>query len=286
MTPLIPMPATSLPREMLLHVVKTLPAAPQILARLGHLLLDVNADLGDISALLRCDTALTTRIIRIANSVVYNSGTPYASLEEALARVGYAEVYRLTGFAAIGQTSDQNLALYGITGAQLRENSLLTALVMEALAKPASLDPRAAYTAGLLRSIGKIALNRLTRDPAYAGSYAEHDGVPLGEWETGFTGIGNCEAGAFILGEWRFLPATCAAIRDHYVPRSSSSTLAHLLNLAAGAAERGGHGLPGERTYWEPTPARLAAAQVAAPDLEEAMSIALEQFGPIRAALS
>ena len=82
--------ASSFPRETLLHVVKTLPAAPQILARLGHILLDQNSDLDDITALLRCDAALTARILRIANSVVYNTGTPFASLEQALARVGFS----------------------------------------------------------------------------------------------------------------------------------------------------------------------------------------------------
>ena len=57
--------ASSFPRETLLHVVKTMPAAPQILAKLGQLLLDLNSDLDAVTALLRCDAALTTRILRI-----------------------------------------------------------------------------------------------------------------------------------------------------------------------------------------------------------------------------
>src|SRR6185369_16675533 len=259
--------ATSFPRESLLHVVKTLPAAPQILARLGRMLLDLNADLGDVTALLRCDAALTARIMRIANSAMYNTGAPYSSLDQALARVGFSEVYRLTGFAAIAQLSDEKLPLYGLTGPHLRENSLLTALLMEALAADVGIDQRAAYTAGLLRSTGKIALNRLTRDPAYAGVYPAAGHIPLANWETDFTGLSNCEAAAFILNEWRFPPATLNAIQQHYTPRSTSSQLAFLLNLAAGAAERSGHGLPGESTYWETTPEKFLAAKVTAADL-------------------
>src|SRR5689334_9369866 len=89
--------ATPIPRETLLHVAKALPAAPRILAELGHLLLDPNSDLSEVTNLLRRDTALTARIIRISNSAFYNAGQPFASLEEALARVGFTEVYRLTG---------------------------------------------------------------------------------------------------------------------------------------------------------------------------------------------
>ena len=103
--------ATPIPREMLLHVVKTLPAAPRIMARLGTLLLDPNSDMGEVTELLRRDTALTARIIRISNSVIYNTGQPYGSLDESLARVGYMEVYRLVGLAAVAQLGDPELPL-------------------------------------------------------------------------------------------------------------------------------------------------------------------------------
>jgi len=122
-----------------------------------------NSDLTDITLLLKRDAALTARIIRISNSAIYNTGLPFASLEEALARVGYTEVYRLTGFAAVAQLADQQLSLYGVSGVQLRGNALLTALIMEAAAPEAGLDAREAYTAGLLRSTGKIALDRLVK---------------------------------------------------------------------------------------------------------------------------
>ncbi len=278
--------ATSFPRESLLHVVKTLPAAPLILARLGRMLLDLNADLSDVTALLRCDAALTARLMRIANSAAYNTGAPFASLEQALARVGFSEVYRLTGFAATAQLTDEQLPLYGLAGARVRENSLLTALVMESLAPAIGVDQRAAYTAGLLRSTGKIALNRLTRDPAYTGRYPENESVPLAHWETDFTGLNNCEAAAFILNEWRFPPATINAIQQHYAPHGASPALAHVLNLAAGAAAGAGYALPGESSYWAVTPEKLAAAKATEADLEAAVQAALMEFSRLRAAVA
>lgn len=274
--------ASPVPRATLLHVVKTMPSAPQILARIGHLMLSMDAELEDITGLLKRDPSLTARVIRISNSAAYNTGTPFASLEDALARVGLTEVYRLTGFAAIAQCSDQNLIRYSISGPQLRENSLLTALLMEALARPAGVDPRSAYTAGLLRSVGKIALDRLTRDHAYDGGCGIRG--PLAEWETGFIGLNNCEASAIILEEWRFPEETIAAIHRHYTPPVGES-LTNLLNLAAGAAELSGHGLPGELSYWPLTPEKFAAAGVNERQLKDAIYLALERFGPVRAAL-
>jgi HD-like signal output (HDOD) protein len=275
--------ASPVPRATLLHVVKTMPSAPQILARISHLMLSMDSELDDITSLLKRDPALTARIIRISNSAAYNTGTPFASIEDALARVGLTEVYRLAGFAAIAQVSDASLLRYGVTGAELRENSLLSALIMEALARPAGVDPRAAYTAGLLRSVGKIALDRLTRDRAY-GSGGGIRGA-LAEWESGFIGLSNCEAAAIILEEWRFSEPTIVAIRDHYLP-TGAGELAALLNLAAGAAERCGHRLPGELSYWTHSPEKFAAAGVNEQQLDEAMHLGLERFGPVRAALS
>lgn len=274
--------ASPVPRATLLHVVKTMPSAPQILARIGHMMLAMDAELEDITGLLKRDPALTARIIRISNSAAYNTGTPFASLEDALARVGLTEVYRLTGFAAIAQVSDQSLVRYGVSGPQLRENSLLTALIMEALARAAGVDPRAAYTAGLLRSMGKIALDRLTRDRAYDGGGGIRGA--LADWESGFIGLNNCEAAAIILEEWRFPEATVAAIRDHYAP-GAADPLTALLNLAAGAAELSGHRLPGETVYWAVTPEKLAAARLDESQVAEAMRTGLERFGPVRAAL-
>src|SRR5206468_5353363 len=121
-------------REALLHVVKNLPTAPRILAQLGQLLLDPNSDLSDVVELLKHDTGLTARVIRVSNSPVYGGGSRAGSLDEALLRVGFNEVYRLVGLAAVAQMSDDNLRQYGISGIRFRENSLFVAFLVEAMA--------------------------------------------------------------------------------------------------------------------------------------------------------
>ncbi len=276
---------THFPREILLHVVKTLPAAPQIVAELGKLRLEPGLDLADVTALLRCDAALTARILRIANSAFYSNGSPYSSLEQALARVGFGEIYRIAGIAAVAQMASQDLRMYRIPGPGLRENALLTALVMEELAKAAGLDPEEAYASGLLRSTGKVALDGLMRDFPARDSFDPASGGALAEWESARVGLTACEAAEFILAEWRFPAAMSAAIGQHYVPEKSSSPLANLLNLAAGIADRLGHGLPGEQPYLAASPEKLDAAGLEEGRLEGASSSALEKFALVRSAV-
>jgi len=255
-----------------------------ILARLGRMVADVETPLEDISAILKCDAALTTRVLRIANSVAYSPGEACGSLEDAVLRVGFTEIYRLTGFAATTQIVENHLAFYGVSAAQFRENALLTALIVEQLAGPADIDPAAAYTVGLLRSIGKIALDRWSRTPGRSFDYESNGSGPLAEWETASVGMNNGEAAEIIMTDWLFPATTVEAICHHYQP-AEASPLANLLNIAAGAAERCGHGWPGERFYWNPSSEQFAAAGISADEVDDATRVALESFGPVRAAV-
>lgn len=277
--------ASPLPREKLLFAAKTLPAAPRILSRLGEMLRDPQVGLGDIIALLKADAGLTAVVMRVANSAAYNAGVSFESLEQALPRVGLTEVYRLVGMAAATQMSEQSLAFYGIPGARLRENSLYTGLAMEALARAARLDPRGAYTAGLLRSIGKLVLDRLMRGADYSAGYAPRGDLALDVWESAVVGLSNVEAAALLLDVWHFPGTTVTAIREHYTPTADSSPAATLLNLAAGLAESAGLSLPGEASYWEVDADKLAAVGLSTQALEQAAKSIDAAFGVVRRAL-
>jgi HD-like signal output (HDOD) protein len=188
------MAATSLlAREKLLETARTLPAAPQVLAALGELLEDVNADLSEVASLLKRDAALTARVVRMGNSAVFGSGR-VGSLDEAVNRVGFAEIYRIVGAAATASLADRALAFYGVEAETLRESLLFHAVASEALAQSAGLDVRTAYTAGLLRALGMMVLDRVARErltAAEAFDPARHTGYVM--WEGIAFGLSNAE---------------------------------------------------------------------------------------------
>lgn len=232
------------------QLVQTLPAAPRLMADLGVKLQQTETPLSDVTGLLRRDLALTARLIAMANSAAYARAEPASSLEEAIACIGYREVYRLVGAVAAQNLSDEPLRFYGIEPQRFRDNALFVALVMEELAEATGHEPREAYTMGLLRSIGKVALDRHAR---------EREGVvPLDgktqavtDWEKEHWDCSNADIGARILAAWRFSPATVEGIRNHYAPGPEGPATSHLLNICAGAADLRGFGLPGEENYWQ-----------------------------------
>jgi HD-like signal output (HDOD) protein len=244
--------------ESVLRIANTFPATQQVLAQLGILLKDPGASITEVTTILKRDVALASRLIRTANSATFAQTRPVASVEDAVTLIGFQEVYRLVGVAVLNQASDGGLPSYYLSSKKFYDNSLFTALLMEQLASAAHQDPRYCYTIGLLRSIGKIALDRLVRDCVATEFPRMGDDDLLLDWERSAYGMNNVEAGGTILRAWRFPPIVTAAIEDHYTPNTVKSPLADLLNLAAGTAEFLGRGLRGETTYWEDSNAIFA----------------------------
>lgn len=276
MTGVMPAIGTPFSRDKLLETARSLPADLEVLSTLGEMLQDVNADLGAIAALLRRDLALAARIVRISNSPLF--GGRVASVEEAVSRVGFGEILRLVGTATTGRFADRALEHYGITALQLRDNMLYTAFACEELARLSAGDSRVAYTAGLLRPIGFMVLDRAARgrippretfEPKRWGNYRI--------WEGSFLGVGHAEVAGLILDEWHFPKSMGAALRLHYLaqPADMENSLALTLNLAGTLAGAAGHAFEGETDHWLLTPEKLQAAGLN----QEQLAIAAEAAG-------
>lgn len=237
-------------RVNLMRVAHAFPAAARIMVRLGALLRDPAAGLGEIAVLLRQDSALAARLLRIANSAAFSPGEPVASIEDAAALIGLQEIHRLVGAVAVDPFAHRNYPLYGFTGPRLRDNALIVALLMEELAGPAREDASAAYTAGLFRSLGKLAMATIADEHAPVAPLQSASASSLVAWEKFTFGLSGNQATAIILHEWRFPGPVMQAIEEHYAPTGHGYPLARLLNLAAGLAEQLGHSLPGESACW------------------------------------
>jgi HD-like signal output (HDOD) protein len=245
----------------LAEVVSSLPTSARLLSELAPKLQQIEVAVEDVTELLRRDPGLTARLIAIANSAMYARVEPATALEEAVACIGYSDVYRLIGALAARQLSDHPVRAYGVDGTRFRQNALFVALVIEELATLGDIDPRQAYTVGLLRSVGKVALDRLA-ETAGREVAPLRDEQPLLDWERATWGTTSAEVGARILALWRFPAVAVEAVRDHFTPAPTASALSHLLNISAGAADLRGFGLRGEESYWQFTPENFARTAI------------------------
>lgn len=241
-------------RENILQIAKSLPAGARLLAQLSILLNDLEVGLDEVAKLIKRDATLSGRIIRISNSVVYggNSSFRIGVIDEAVNRVGFSEIYRLVGMVTSDQLADRTLRFYGLEPQTLRENMLFTALTCEALADHCGLDPRTSYTAGLLRPVGMLVLDRIAERTASCPLFDPYTQESYLAWEAACFGFPNTEVAQLILSDWRFPTEIITAIQDHLLPLSlaDDNPLACLLNGACHLVNQAGFGLNGEDNQW------------------------------------
>ena len=100
--------------DVILLQADKLSPAPQILPKLQAVLRDLNADIGEISALVKFDAALTAQIVRLGNSAFFGMSKPSKSVDEAICRLGMREIYNLVGLIVARQIFGEELRYYGL----------------------------------------------------------------------------------------------------------------------------------------------------------------------------
>ena len=89
--------------EQILVGVKDLPPAPQVAIKLMDLLRGDQQNNDEIVHTVEFDPALTARILRVCNSALVGGGRePIGSLEQAILRLGYQEIFRLVLALSVG----------------------------------------------------------------------------------------------------------------------------------------------------------------------------------------
>ncbi len=258
----------ALNRETIITLGNRLAPAAATFGRLRELLNDTDTEMEEIVQMIRLDPALTFHVVRMSNSVLFGLREQNDSLESAVGRVGFREIYRLVGLAATQQVCQGDLTAYGLKAIRLWENSVATAAAAEVLAARAGRDPGLAYTAGLLRTLGRVIIDGAVEGRVYPG---EAEWPLIAEWEKTAAGVTAAEVTTLLLEHWRFPAELVESVRGHCDPLADaeSNIGACVLNLACGVAARFGLDLPGETGNWIVSPAKLTLAGVSEADLEE-----------------
>jgi HD-like signal output (HDOD) protein len=257
-----PSASDTLLKDHILRLAQKLPASPQIFTRLSLLLDDVNADLDKIVNLISIDTGLTSRVLRLSNSVFFRGASSVQSLDEAINRVGFREVHKMVGMAMTEQLFKDGLPAYRMNARQVWENSVATALAMESLAREAGGDEHAAYTLGILRQVGKLVLGRII-EKEQPGATCPED-LDILSWERARLNITSHEACAYILESWKLPREACLGMRFHHEPEEHigegpTGTQLHLAGWVAGML---GVSTRSESCLWEISTERLDLAGV------------------------
>lgn len=212
--------------EDIVREVKNLPSAPKVLPRLKQLLSDGNSAMHEIVALVRLDPGIAARVLQVANSAYFSKGVRCVTVDEAVHRVGYDQVYELVSYAVASQVLVRPLDVYSIDADELWQMSVSCALAAETLAERCHQDRNIAYTIGLLHCVGMVAIDewslRNGRQLSLTSVGFPREATPSERAQLGFT---QAEAGGALLAAWEFPPAMSEPVRWQYTPRATAGQM-------------------------------------------------------------
>lgn len=200
-----------------------LPSAPVLMPRILEILAREDSSVSEFEGVIRLDTSLAASTLRLANSAYFAAGhSRVETLEEAIQRLGQREIYRLAALALTGRWMNTSAEGYRWEASDFCRFALVTAVGAECLAeRTGGVDPQAAYTAGLIYEVGKLAL-AYSCGPHF-GDIRRHQrekGVTWLEAERAVLGYTHAQVGAMLLRKWNF-PASLVAVAEHNPPTPS-----------------------------------------------------------------
>lgn len=199
--------------------VRHLPSAPKVLPRLKQLLSDTNSGMQEIVGLIRLDPGIAARVLQVSNSAYFSKGVRCVTIDEAVNRVGYDQIYELVSFAVASQVLVRPLEVYRIEADDLWQISVATALAAEMLADRTGQDRSVAYTIGLLHRVGMVAINewalRNFRGLVFKSAAFPRDATENEQAALGFT---QAEVGAALLTIWEFPESFTEPVLCQYAP--------------------------------------------------------------------
>lgn len=218
-----------------------LPPFPGVALRVIQLTNDENVQLHQLSEQISADPAFASEVLAIANSAAYALRYPVCSIVQAVAVLGANHLQGICLTVAVRAYLGK--ALNHPLIRNLWRHNLACAAIAEQVAASGFMNKDAAYTAGILHDIGRLALS-VIRPTDYAALLGKHEGsgVSILQLESDLFGLDHCEAGRYLVAKWGMPSDFDSIVFDHHSPRSAKSawSMAELIKISCRLADRAG----------------------------------------------
>lgn len=221
-----------------------LPPLNRTAMKVNEMLRDPNTGTRQLAQVVGCDPALTTRLLKMANSCLFFRQAPVISIQQAIEAVGFKSLHDIVMLNAMADGFAKEIG-NSVTGRAIWEHSIVVALVARELSNALGLrGTEQAFLCGLLHDIGKVLLlkgepekfeslrDSLTEETMLAG-------------EDAVFGLTHAQVGAYVTRQWELPEVVCTVIMYHHHPRHApmSTVITYIVNAADQIANLNGYGL-------------------------------------------
>jgi putative nucleotidyltransferase with HDIG domain len=210
----------------LLEGIDRLEPLPLTVQRLISLLDNPEADFKEISKIVEFDGAITSNILRIANSAAFGGRARIKNTKDAVVRLGTTT---LLDIMLIGHLRSLRVSapLYSLTEDDFWLHSAAASLAVKSVVKETRSRkiPQAAAVAALIHDIGKLIMVRyLEADVSSLADYCDEQEMSMIEGERELFECDHAEVGGAMAEKWSFPDPIKEAIEGHHNPPQPDSS--------------------------------------------------------------
>lgn len=200
--------------------IDEIPTLPAVVPKLLSVMERDGTNASDIANTISTDPALTSKILKIANSAYYGFSQEILSLKLAMPLLGQNMVKSLALSIGVIQSLPSDRKSPNFSDKGLWVHSLAVATLMQELGKRFRKEGNSEhfFIIGLLHDIGKVVLNQYFRD-IFQEALAEvhNEGIAgLHIAERRLIGFDHGEIGAILLTRWKFPDVISSSIAAHH----------------------------------------------------------------------
>ena len=202
-----------------------LPSLSSINKALQGLLLTEQRYTAQIAEIIRRDPSLTSRLLRLVNSVYYGLSTPVNSIEEAVFYLGVRQIRQLAMVTPLIEDFQRLTRQCAFPWREFWQHCIGTAILTREVTTAVQFaSDESDYVAGLVHDVGKIVMawtfpDHFTEIHRHAAQ-AKHD---LVEIETEILGMDHAELGALYLERHHLPELMILAARFHHHPEKADN---------------------------------------------------------------
>lgn len=244
-------------RTKIFSKIDELPTLPVVLPRLLTLMESEKSDAYDIAQAISHDPALTSKILKVANSAYYGFSQEICSLDRAIPLLGLNMVKSLAlSIGVIASLPNGDRESTHLSREGLWIHSLAVATAVRELAKRTGENSEHLFVVGLLHDVGKIVLDQFFNEPLGRALEAVRDQKysSLHEAERSIIGMDHGKIGDMLLKRWKFPAVISGPISVHHqtaIPEGINLKDVALLRVADTLSKTVGFGNPESLVYPE-----------------------------------
>ncbi|PKM93580.1 MAG: hydrolase [Firmicutes bacterium HGW-Firmicutes-1] len=207
--------------------IDEIPIFPQTVSKILKLVDDPKTNIRDIENEILKDQGFTTKVLKLANSAYFGVSRQIKTVSQATTLLGFQAIRSMVLASSVGSVLSKELIGYALEREALWKQSQICAITARVISKKIKFpQPDQAYTAGLLKDIGKVILDHYLNDQFQNIMDQINEGnKPFLEVEEEILGFNHCQVGARIAEKWKLPEDLVEAIAYHHQPEKAQLNL-------------------------------------------------------------